>query len=590
MRKKIFKVSLWLIAILLVGAYFYLFLPVWGVPFNTQRHGKPPFTPAWALECWLWEDDVNTSEYVDELLAGYREYDIPVRTILLDSPWSLRYNDFEIDTLRYRNPDTWFNNLEDDGYRVVLWMTAMVNSFNKDARIKENTEWYQQVYDKGFLTAPSKPIKWWKGKGGFIDYSNADAMKWWHGLQQQVFDLGIDGWKLDGTATLVGQQWGHIPFFYRKTASGLMSTHNYMDRYYSYEYQYGLTQNKEFVTLSRAMNRGYHPEGFAPIDASPVNWVGDQEHKWVTDKMRNQNKDSNKDIALEGIQGFESAIENVLKSADFGYSIIGSDIGGFSRSTIPARLYIRWAQFSTFCGLFLNGGHGERRLWIRLTQDMEVIRKYAWFHTALVPYMYHYVVTAHEGGRRLQTTLSKGKDHYMFGDDFLIAPIYLDSKNRKVSLPKGKWRYFFEDNYLLEGSITFEKEFALEEFPVYVKEGAIIPLKVKRGYTNLGDGNSDGFITFLIFPDNQNTFKYYHTSISHETEISYLKKYNELKISFKGTRIPYTLRIHSVKKPNKVLRNGKLVSPMYWNYDVSHEKIIIKSHLENWSESHTVQF
>ena len=27
-------------------------------------------------------------------------------------------------------------------------------------------------------------------------------MKWWRGLQQQVFDWGLDGWKLDGTADL----------------------------------------------------------------------------------------------------------------------------------------------------------------------------------------------------------------------------------------------------------------------------------------------------------------------------------------------------------------------------------------------------
>jgi len=51
-------------------------------------------TPAWALECWLWEDDQNTAGYVDTLLAGYQKHDIPVRTILIDSPWSLRYNDF----------------------------------------------------------------------------------------------------------------------------------------------------------------------------------------------------------------------------------------------------------------------------------------------------------------------------------------------------------------------------------------------------------------------------------------------------------------------------------------------------------------
>lgn len=82
-KKIIRNIGISLISLLLF-AYFYLIYPFWGMPFNAQRHGNPPLTPAWALECWLWEDDVNTAAYVDELLEGYAEHDIPVRTILID--------------------------------------------------------------------------------------------------------------------------------------------------------------------------------------------------------------------------------------------------------------------------------------------------------------------------------------------------------------------------------------------------------------------------------------------------------------------------------------------------------------------------
>lgn len=590
MKNKWAKRTIWCLGILLLLSYFYFFLPVWGIPFNAQRHGNPPLTPAWALECWLWEDDVNTAEYVDELLAGYKEHDIPVRTILLDSPWSLRYNDFIIDTIRYPNPKSWFGNLEDEGYRVVLWMTSMVNSYSKDTQIKEDMDWYNNAREHGFLAKSTTPMDWWKGKGGFIDYSNPKAMDWWHGLQQNVFDLGIDGWKLDGTATLFWNQWGPIPFFYKGTADGIMSTRTYMDHYYRDEYVHGLSQNPDFVTLSRSIDRGFHPEGFAPIDASPVNWVGDQKHEWVTDEMIRKKGESKKDIALDGIEGFESAIKSILKSADLGYNIVGSDVAGFSGSTIPPRLYIRWAQFSTFCGLFLNGGHGERRLWKRTAQELEIIRKYAWLHTELVPYMYHYVVTAHNGGMRLQTPLKKGKYHYMFGDDFLIAPIYKDDRNRQISLPEGKWRYFFGDKELLKGPRSFDKEFSLDEFPVFVKEGAIVPLNVTREYTELGDKASDGYITILIYPEIQNSFIYYHPTTANETEIHYKREGSVLKVNLEGAKIPHILRIHSPSPPKGVVLDGQNLSSDFWGYDENQEKILIKTALGYDKGNYSINF
>src|SRR5213079_779315 len=95
-------------------------------------------TPRWALECWLWEDDVNTEAYAKELLAGYAKYDLPVRTLLIDSPWSQRYNDFKVDEDRYPEPTKFFRDLHNQGYRVVLWMTPMVNSTNKDTRIRNS--------------------------------------------------------------------------------------------------------------------------------------------------------------------------------------------------------------------------------------------------------------------------------------------------------------------------------------------------------------------------------------------------------------------------------------------------------------------
>lgn len=570
--KKLLKIVGYSTVVLLILAYFLFVLPFWGIPFNAQRHGNPPLTPAWALECWLWEDDKNTAAYEDSLLAGYAKHDIPVRTLLIDSPWSLRYNDFEVDTLRYPKPAQWFKGLEEKGYRVVLWMTSMVDSYSKDTRLTASQDFYQNAKQRGYLVGNGNEIKWWKGKGGFIDYANPDARKWWQGLQKNVLQYGIDGWKLDGTATLFRQQIGFLPFLYQKTHSGWMSTRQYMDWYYREEYANGLRHNPEFVTLGRAMDRWFHPEGFAPIDASPVNWVGDQKHHWRSPETLSSNG-KEKDIALDGVQGFESAIQSILRSAKRGYNVIGSDIAGFSGDSIPPRLYIRWAQFSTFCGLFLNGGHGERALWKRSAQELDIIRRFSWLHTELLPYMYSYVVSAHRGGARLQQP-TEGKYHYMFGDHLLVAPIYQDQLDNEVTLPAGKWRYWFNDHELLEGNTKFTKTFPLEEFPVYIKEGSIIPLRIERAYTGIGDSTSRNYLTWLVYPAGSNEFSVYDPQNQTPTTLRVAQHATSLTLSLTGKHLPHILAIHAAKAPKTVTLDGKSIT---FRFDERKQKLYLKT-------------
>jgi len=557
--------------------YFGFELPFRGRPFNKQRRGNPPLTPGWALECWLWEDDLNTSDRVDTLLTGYAKYDIPVRTILLDSPWSLRYNDFIIDTARYPDPESWFARLQNNGYRVVLWMTSMINSKSDDTSIRDSESWFDEARKKGFISGNGAQIKWWKGEGGFIDYTNPEAVRWWQGLQQKVFDYGIDGWKLDGTGTLFYTMAGPIPLFCRRTSKGLMTTRSYMDHYYRDEYLHGKDENPEFVTLVRSIDRWFHPEGFAPMDAAPVTWVGDQKHSWKSSGI----KSSDADLAykMDGTDGIELAMKNIMAAAKVGYNIIGSDVAGFSGKEIPPRLYIRWAQFSAFCGLFLNGGHGERALWKRSVQELEIIRKFSWLHTELIPYIYSYVVSSHEGGPTLQRPVH-GKYHYLFGDNILVAPIYCDNLVNKVTLPPGNWRYLFDDKTVVEGNSSFEREFPLDEYPVYIREGAIIPMDIKRDYTGIGNKNSEGYLTLLIYPGGINEFTVHHPDKTGSTKIVAEDSGGIIKITLEGLHKPHILNINLTAAPRQVELDGRVLSDSAdFHFDENRNKLVIKTEI-----------
>ena len=586
----------------LLVVYFAYVLPFWGVPFNRSRHGRVPLTPPWALECWLWEDDVNTGAYVEELLAGYAEHDLPVRTLLIDSPWSMRYNDFKVDEVRYPQPEKFFGRLQERGYRVVLWMTCMVNSRGKDTRVRDSEAFFEEARTNGFLAGDGYQLGWWKGKGGFIDYSNASAMKWWHGLQQQVLDWGVDGWKLDGADTLFSGRLGGLPVPWNRVASGWMTTRQYMDNYARDEYQHGLSRNPEFCTLIRALDHPWsHPEGFAPLDAAPVTWVGDKRHAW----------------RLED-RGIEAALRDMLASARLGYCVVGSDVAGYhgrgnpediapSRAALapgsnaaPERLrtapseahpgadpgeiapelYIRWAQLSAFCGLFLNGGHGERRLWKRTRAELEIVRKFSWLHTELVPYIYSHVVECHRGGPPLMRPLSGGSYQYLFGADLLVAPVHENSLERTISLPAGGWRYLFDDRQLIEGPATLTRQVPLDEFPVFVREGAVIPLKVQRAYSGFGDRDSAGFTTWLIYPKGRVEFTLHHPE-SHPAPTSTTVRVTageSLQIDVTGQHEPHILRILAEQRPVGITLDGRVLPPgAAWTFDPDHRRIVVKT-------------
>ena len=158
--------------------------------------GNPPICPRWAIEPWVWEDNGNTQASTIKLVDDYMSRNIPVGVVIVDSPWSTAYNDYEFDLKRFPNPKEMIDQFHSKNVRVILWMTGLVNNESKDVPLPKNPA-YDEVIQKGYTVNNGMNLTWWKGKGVHIEFTNPEATNWWHQQMDKVLDLGIDGWKVD---------------------------------------------------------------------------------------------------------------------------------------------------------------------------------------------------------------------------------------------------------------------------------------------------------------------------------------------------------------------------------------------------------
>jgi alpha-glucosidase (family GH31 glycosyl hydrolase) len=223
---------------------------------------------------------------------------------------------------------------------------------------------------------------------------------------------------------------------------------------------------------------------------SPVVWGGDPTVGW-------------------GFDGLRSAVTNGLTMGLSGVSTWGSDIGGFfaffDRQLSP-ELLTRWIQFGAVSGVMRLQATGiaipekprvqpwgpailpQWRRWAKLrTQLFPYIEAAdAEYRRSGLPIMRHLALTHPDDERAIRVD-----DAFMFGPDLLAAPVVDPGRTgRPVYLPRGKWvdlwrsaRYVQDDGSLelqrpamLSGARSFAVPAPLDELPLLVRAGALIPL------------------------------------------------------------------------------------------------------------------
>jgi alpha-glucosidase len=254
-----------------------------------------------------------------------------------------------------------------------------------------------------------------------------------------------------------------------------------------------------------------------------------------------------------------------------GVPYVGMDIGGFIGNPAP-ELFVRWLSLAVYSPLFRNHthfGYNQREPWLFGEYNTEKIRKILEQRYQLLPYLYSSFYQAHTTGMPINRMLpiaytyddkvydGKFENQFLFGDNLLVAPCISTQQVTEVYLPgKNKW-YKQSNDKLYNGSETYFIASPLEDLPVFVKEGAIIPMQnTVQNTKEKGDGilylhvyKGSNPTTFVYYEDDGESYNYekgnfYQRTVLYDAssnklmlekkEGSYASKFTKLKVVLHG--------------------------------------------------------
>lgn len=486
-----------------------------------------PAWPVWVHEHWVWENE-GTQESALSHAEGFKDRGIPVGAVIIDRPWATDSNTFIPDPGRYPQLSDYVDIFHSKGIKVIIWATSIVN---------ETASNFNEGKDNGYFLSNGQTVKWWGGKGAFIDYTNPDAVSWWHSQMDNILDMGIDGWKVDGTDPFV------MLLVPPTTHEGrLITWFEYKDQCYRdfFDYTREKLGNDRVISArpvdDQLLNVGL-PLVSTSRDINFAGWVGDNDNDWG---------------------GLQHALNNMFSSAKFNFVSYGSDIGGFRGDGNKYKdVFIRWAQLGAFCPIMENGGGGEHRPWMYDEETLDIYRKYTVLHHELIPYIYSQAAYSYEIVKPTMRPLL-GEYTYLFGDNILAAPIFEEGEERTIIFPEGEWIYMFDESVSYTAGIK-KLSFTLDEFPAFIRKGAIIPMDVNSSLTGFGTALSKDFTTILMYPDKGS----YEFGLYEQNEkgslISYTKDGGNLNIKCTDTKRQLLFRVFDDNTVTGITsRNGSL--------------------------------
>jgi alpha-glucosidase len=422
--------------------------------------GRIPLPPRFAFGAWWSRYWAYSDQELDKLVRGFRENDVPLDVLVIDMDWHRTFGmNFSVkdqsgeakgwtgytwNSLLFPDPKSFLDHLHQEGLKVTLnlhpasgvqpWedqYPAMARTMNIDPSTQKYVPF--AITDKKFATNYMNLLHHPLEKQG-IDF-------WWLDWQQQ-YKTPIPGvtptWWLNYVHFTDQQREGKRPLLFHRW--GGLGNHRY---------QIGFSGDTISVWESLA---------FQP---------------WFT-----------------------------ATAANVGYAYWSHDIGGHMPGAVDAELYTRWIQFGIFSPILrthtTKNPDAERRIWAYPEPFSDVMRDAFHERYRMQPYLYTEARRTFDTGVAFlhplyydwpeEDAAYTNKNEYVFGESMVVAPITkpMDHDSlltqQNIWIPKGEWIERATGKHFT-GPRAVDRSFSIDQIPVYVKAGAIVPMQPQMRFT-----------------------------------------------------------------------------------------------------------
>lgn len=501
--------------------------------------GKPALIPRYALGNW-WSKNVTYDDIsVSSLIQEFKEREVPLSLFMLNESWhESKINElqsksgFTWNQKLFKNPSGLIQSLHKEGVRLALTIDPTSGFYPYEARY---------TILKNYL----KPDQ--RGVIPFNVYDPRCIDVYFKTLIYGLDEIGIDFYFLDLEETKDSH-----PLF-------LLNHYQY----------YNTKRNYQKRPLILAKN------GQIASHRYPVTYVGKTNVDWESLKL----------VSMLNIS-----------STNIGNNFLAYDVGGYFKGTEDNELYMRFVQLGVFSPILKLGSDAgifyKREPWKWNYKTYEITRDYLELRHQLIPYLYSECYRYYLEGEPIITPLYYEypdyydddiyKTEYYFGSQMFIAPILrkkdyiMNRVIHKFFLPSGTW-YDYETGKRFNGNKAYLSFYKDQDYPCFVKSGAIIPMTYYQEGSNLNDTTPPKTLEILIFPGSNNHYDLYEDDGVSElykrgyyllTSIDYIYEANHHKVTIKSKEgktniVPNirTYRIHfkNTRPPEdiKIFFNGK---------------------------------